>query len=57
MLELEQINKRLSEIPLQLEQIVAERNQLLGYKQALEDVNKPEEKPNGKAKKSEKNES
>ena len=57
MLELKAIEKRLEEIPRQLDQIMAERNQLLGYKQALEDANKPEEKPNGKVKKSEKNES
>ena len=56
MLELEKINKRLNEIPGQLEQIIAERNQLLGYKQALEDVKTSEEKPKDKGK-SVKNES
>ena len=57
MLELEGIDKRLKEIPMQLEQIIAERNQLLGYKQALEDSSeKPEDKPNGKIKKLEKDE-
>jgi len=56
MLELEQINKRLGEIPTQIEQIMAERNQLLGYKKALEDVKESEKKPNEKVKKLEKNE-
>ena len=47
----EWIEKRLQEIPIQLEQLVAERNQLLGYKQALDDSSKkPEDKPNGKIK-------
>ena len=47
MLELEAINNRLEEIPKQLDQIMAERNQLLGYKQALEDSEKlkSEDKP------------
>ena len=40
MLELEAIKNRLEEIPKQLDQIIAERNQLLGYKQALEDCDK-----------------
>ena len=35
---LEQINKRLAEIPQQIAAITAEQNQLAGYKQALEDV-------------------
>ena len=65
MLTLEQIDNRLNEIPKQLESIVAERNQLLGYKKALEDAdvfNKPgfnesKEKPSLKVKKMENNES
>ena len=55
MLTLEQIDKRLEEIPLQMNQIIAERNQLLGYKQALED-SEPKEEPKSKTKKLEKNE-
>jgi len=35
---IEQINKRLAEIPQQIAAITAEQNQLAGYKQALEDV-------------------
>jgi len=37
-LTLEQVDKRLAEIPKQIAGIQAEQNQLLGYKQALEDV-------------------
>jgi len=37
-LTLEQIDKRLAEIPQQLAAIQAENNQLLGYKQALTDT-------------------
>jgi len=37
-LTLEEINKRLTEIPQQLSAIQAEQNQLLGYKQALADA-------------------
>jgi len=37
-LTLEQVDKRLSEIPQQLAAIHAEQNQLLGYKQALSDT-------------------
>ena len=37
-LSLEQIDKRLAEIPQQIMQLTAEQNQLAGYKQALEDV-------------------
>ena len=37
-LTLEQVDKRLAEIPQQLLAITAEQNQLLGYKQALADV-------------------
>ena len=53
---LEEINKRLQEIPAVLDQIRSEQNQLLGYKQALldmedEKVIKDEPKDNGKIKK------
>ena len=37
-LTLEQIEKRLAEIPQQIIQLTAEQNQLAGYKQALGDV-------------------
>ena len=37
-LTLEQVDKRLAEIPQQLAAIQAENNQLLGYKQALTDT-------------------
>ena len=37
-LTLEQIDKRLAEIPQQIAALTAEQNQLAGYKQALEDV-------------------
>ena len=37
-LTLEQVNERLAEIPQQVAAIQAEQNQLLGYKQALTDV-------------------
>jgi len=37
-LTLEQIDKRLAEIPQQIAKITAEQHQLMGYKQALEDV-------------------
>jgi|TARA_Y100000310_G_scaffold311265_1_gene357388 tetrahydromethanopterin S-methyltransferase subunit G len=39
-MKLEDINKRLEEIPVLLEQLKAEQNQLLGYKQALLDIAK-----------------
>ena len=53
---LEEIDKRLKEIPVVLDQIRSEQNQLLGYKQALldmedEKVIKDEPKDNGKIKK------
>ena len=53
---LEEIDKRLQEIPAILDQIRSEQNQLLGYKQALldmedEKVIKDEPKSNGKLKK------
>ena len=37
-LTLEQVDKRLAEIPQQVAAIQAEQNQLLGYKQALTDT-------------------
>ena len=37
-LTLEQVDKRLAEIPQQIAAIQAEQNQLLGYKQALTDA-------------------
>ena len=37
-LTLEQVDKRLAEIPQQIVAIQAEQNQLLGYKQALTDA-------------------
>ena len=53
---LEEIDKRLQELPAVLDQIRSEQNQLLGYKQALldmedEKVIKDEPKDNGKMKK------
>ena len=37
MLEISDIDKRLSEIPVKIQQLESERNQLLGYKQAIID--------------------
>ena len=37
-LTLEQVDKRLAEIPQQMSEITAEQHQLMGYKRALEDV-------------------
>jgi prefoldin subunit 5 len=37
-LTLEQLEKRLAEIPQQMAAITAEQHQLMGYKKALEDV-------------------
>ena len=37
-MKLEDIEKRIQEIPVMLEQLKAEQNQLLGYKQALLDI-------------------
>jgi len=37
-LTLEQVDARLAEIPQQIAVITAEQHQLMGYKQALEDV-------------------
>tara|TARA_Y100000310_G_scaffold264648_1_gene275342 strand:+ start:361 stop:507 length:147 start_codon:yes stop_codon:yes gene_type:complete len=36
--DLEKIEKRLQEIPALIEQLRAEHNQLLGYRQALADI-------------------
>jgi len=41
-MKLEDIEKRLQELPLIMEQAKAEQNQLLGYKQALLDIDKKE---------------
>lgn len=48
-LTLEQIDKRLAEIPQQIAAITAEQNQLAGYKQALEDVEAEATPKNGEA--------
>ena len=37
-LTLEQVDKRLEAIPQQIAQLTTEQHQLIGYKQALEDV-------------------
>jgi tetrahydromethanopterin S-methyltransferase subunit G len=37
-MKLEDIEKRLQELPTIMEQLKAEQNQLLGYKQALLDI-------------------
>ena len=37
-MKLEDIDKRLQELPAIIEQLRAEQNQLLGYKQALLDI-------------------
>ena len=37
-MKLEDIHKRLQELPAIIEQLRAEQNQLLGYKQALLDI-------------------
>ena len=46
-MKLEDIEKRLQELPVMIEQAKAEQNQLLGYKQALLDI---EEKSKDKKK-------
>lgn len=48
-LTLEQIDKRLADIPNQIASIQAEQNQLLGYKQALTDVEAEATPKNGEA--------
>tara|TARA_Y100000310_G_scaffold45439_1_gene42344 strand:- start:774 stop:932 length:159 start_codon:yes stop_codon:yes gene_type:complete len=50
-MKLEEIEKRLQELPTIMEQLKAEQNQLLGYKQALLDIDK---ESNGKEEKKEK---
>ena len=40
MLEIEKIQERLKEIPTVIEQLIAEKNQLLGYQQAINDSDK-----------------
>ena len=46
-LTLEQVDKRLSEIPQQIAAITAEQHQLMGYKQALEDIETESTPKNG----------
>ena len=46
-LTLEQVDKRLAEIPQQMAAITAEQHQLMGYKQALEDVDAEATPKNG----------
>ena len=46
-LTLEQVNERLEKIPQQIAAITAEQHQLLGYKQALEDVDAETTPKNG----------
>ena len=48
-LTLEQIDKRLADIPNQIASIQAEQNQLLGYKQALTDVEAEATPKNGES--------
>ncbi len=43
MMKIEDIDERLKEVPVILEQLKAEQNQLLGYKQALLDIAKEKE--------------
>ena len=43
-MKLEDIEKRLQELPGIMEQLRSEQNQLLGYKQALLDIEKESEK-------------
>ena len=50
-MKLEDIEKRLKEIPLILEQLKAEQNQLLGYKQALLDIEEKKEVKDSEKKK------
>ena len=50
-MKLEDINKRIQEIPGLLEQLKSENNQLLGYRQALLDIEeKKKESKNNKEK-------
>jgi len=50
-MKIEDIEKRLQELPLIMEQAKAEQNQLLGYKQALLDIEKTEDEMKDKEKK------
>ena len=50
-MKLEDIEKRLQELPVMIEQAKAEQNQLLGYKQALLDIEKTEDDMKDKEKK------
>jgi tetrahydromethanopterin S-methyltransferase subunit G len=50
-MKIEDIEKRLQDLPVLLEQIKAEQNQLLGYKQALLDIEKTEDEMKDKEKK------
>jgi len=50
-MKLEDIEKRLKEIPVILEQLKAEQNQLLGYKQALLDIEEKKEVKDSEKKK------
>ena len=50
-MKLEDIEKRLQEIPVILEQLKAEQNQLLGYKQALLDIEEKKEVKDSEKKK------
>jgi len=42
-MKLEDINKRIKEIPVLLEQLKSENNQLIGYRQALLDIKEKNE--------------
>ena len=44
-MKLEEINKRLEELPAILEKLKAEQYQLLGYRQALLDVEEDKKEP------------
>ena len=48
MMKLEDIEKRLVEIPIIIENLRAEHNQILGYKQALLDIEENKTKKKGK---------
>jgi len=50
-MKLEDIEKRLKDIPVILEQLKAEQNQLLGYKQALLDIEEKKEVKDSEKKK------
>ena len=50
-MKLEEIEKRLQELPTIMEQLRAEQNQLLGYKQALLDIEEKKEVKDSEKKK------